>query len=88
MNETVVYTTWDEPSADMAAGLLEAEGIVVRRSAEVPRSVLPVSVDGLGEIRLLVPEADAPRAREIIAARFSAISPDSPEPDDEQARRD
>ena len=88
MSETVIYITWDEPTADMATGLLEAEGIVVRRSSEMPRSVLPISVDGLGEIRLMVPEADASRAREILAARFSSVSADTPEADDEQAGQD
>ena len=84
MSETVIYITWDEPVADMATGLLEAEGIIVMRSSEMPRSVLPLSVDGLGEIRLMVAEADASRAREILAARFSSGPVDTPDEDDEQ----
>ena len=81
MSETVVYITWDEPIADMATGLLEADGIVVIRNTEMPRSVLPLSYDGLGEIRLRVPDADAARAREILEARFSSETPDTPDTD-------
>jgi len=71
MEETIVFTTWDEPMADMAVGLLEAEGISARKRTVVARSVHPFSVDGLGEIQICVPEEEAEIALDIIAARFS-----------------
>ena len=70
MAEETVFTTWDEPIADMAMGLLEAEGIRALKLAG-PRSVYPVSLDGLGQIEIRVLEEDAERASDIISARFS-----------------
>lgn len=71
MDEVTIFTTWDEPMADMAVGLLEAEGISARKRTDVARSVHPFSVDGLGKIEICVPEEEAERALDIIAARFS-----------------
>ena len=71
MDEITVFTTWDEPMADMAVGLLQAEGISARKRTDVARSLYPFSVDGLGEIQICVPEDEAEMALDIIAARFS-----------------
>ena len=71
MKNVVVFTTWDEPLADMAMNFLRAEGISAVKTGEVPRSVLPFTIDGLGQIAIRVPEAEAGQAREIIAVRFS-----------------
>jgi len=71
MVETTVYRTWDESFAEMAVDLLRAEGIEARKVADVPRSVYPVTMDGLGEIEVVVPENDAKEALDIITARFS-----------------
>ena len=70
MEEVTVFKTWDEPVADMALGLLKAEGIYALKLAG-PRSVYPVSFDGLGEIEVRVLEEDAKRAAEILLVRFS-----------------
>ena len=73
MKEVAVFTTWDEPTAEMAAGLLAAEGIMVRmRTGGNPR-IWPVTVDGLATISLMVPETEADRARELIAVRFAEM---------------
>ncbi len=75
MKEVAVFTTWDEPTADMAAGLLAAEGIVVRmRTGGNPR-IFPMTMDGLATITLMVPENNADKARELIAVRFSECDP-------------
>ena len=79
MKEKVVYRTWDETMADMAAGLLRAEGIPVRKVTDMPRSVYPMTMDGLGEIRIAVPEKDAEAAVEILAVRFSGDDEDADE---------
>lgn len=71
MHEVTVYRTWDESMAEMALGLLRAEGIEAWKVADVPRSVYPVNVDGLGEIEIVVPEEDAQDALDILAIRFS-----------------
>ncbi|MFC1607800.1 hypothetical protein ACFL47_07500 [Candidatus Latescibacterota bacterium] len=72
MDDVTVYTTWDEPMADMALGLLRAEGIQARKRTDVARSVHPFTMDGLGEIEILVPGGEKDRATEILAARFSS----------------
>lgn len=71
MDDVTVYRTWDEAMADMAAGLLAAEGISARKISPMPRSLFPTTMNGLGEIRIAVPGRDARRAAEILAARFS-----------------
>lgn len=71
MQDIIVYTTWDEPMADMALGLLKAEGIAAYKRDSGLRSSLAITIDGLGVIELLVPEGDAERACELIEARFS-----------------
>ena len=72
MGEVTVYRTWEESMADMAVGLLQAEGISARKVSDMPRSVYPVSFDGLGEIEVVVPEDVAQEALDILAVRFSA----------------
>ena len=71
MKEITVFRTWEEPIADMAIDFLVSEGINALKMCEMPRSVLPMTMDGLGEIELRVPEDDVDRAVEIITARFS-----------------
>ena len=71
MKEVTVYRTWDEPHAEMAADLLQSEGIPVRKVSEALRKVFGFTMDGLGQIELRVPEDYAERAAEIIAVRFS-----------------
>jgi len=59
-----------EPRAQLLAGFLEGEGIRVRFRTQVPPSLYPVTVDGLAEVELLVPEEDLRRAREALAAFY------------------
>ena len=71
MKEVTVFKTWEEPIADMTIQFLKADGINAFKVSDVPRSVLPFTMDGLGKIEIRVPEEDAERATEIIAVRFS-----------------
>ena len=71
MNEVTVFNTWDEPLADMALGLLRAEGIPAQKHDSGLRSTYAITVDGLGEIEIRVPENEGERAREILKVRFS-----------------
>ncbi|MFN3346639.1 MAG: putative signal transducing protein [Candidatus Bipolaricaulaceae bacterium] len=61
-------TVWGEIQAQLLKGFLEGEGIPVRLQGHVPPSVYPVTVDGLAEVQLLVPEEDLVRAQEALAA--------------------
>ena len=70
MEDITVFRTWEEPIADMALDFLKTDGINAYKVSG-PRSFYPVTVDGLAEIEIRVPENDAERAAEIIAVRFS-----------------
>jgi hypothetical protein len=60
-----VYTAHGQLQAHVIKGKLESEGIPALLQYE--SQVFAVTVDGLGEVRILVPEQLADRAREIIA---------------------
>ena len=81
MKEITVFQTWDEPMANMALGLLKAEGITAYKHDSGLRSTVVISVDGLGEIEIRVPEDQAERARAILDARFSNADPSTEEPE-------
>lgn len=53
--------------ANLIAGRLETDGIRTRLSYESAGAVYAITIDGLGEVRLLVPAADRERAAEILA---------------------
>lgn len=60
-----VLVTYDPLEADMVKDLLESGGIqVALRSSKV--SPFPVNVGKIGEIRLLVPQADKALAEKVI----------------------
>lgn len=61
-------TVWGEPQAQLIKGFLEGEGISVRLRYHVPPSVYPLTVDGLAEVQVLVPEADLASAQEALRA--------------------
>ena len=64
-----VHVCYDDGEAEIVIGLLRSHGIEGIANSEVPHSVLPVTVDGLGKVQVLVDEKVAERAREIIAER-------------------
>lgn len=61
-----VYTTNGEPEAFIIKGKLELEGIPVILKYESAGKVIGITVDGLGEIQVQVPENMLDIAREII----------------------
>jgi ribonuclease III len=65
----VVFRTHSDIEATIVRGLLEAHGIFVALSSDLTHSVFPVSIDGLGEVRVSVPASQADEARTIIAAQ-------------------
>jgi hypothetical protein len=54
--------------AQVIRGLLESEGIDTIVKAGLVQTIHPITVDGLGEVRVCVRERDLPRAREILEA--------------------
>jgi hypothetical protein len=63
----LLVRTWSDGEAMLVRQLLESYGIPCQVVSDVPHTVLPLSVDGLGEIRILVPEARAEEARHVLA---------------------
>ena len=63
---TVVFRTQSDIEANVVRGLLETRGIRTLLSSAAPQAVFPLSVDGLGEVRLAVRADDAERARQTI----------------------
>ncbi len=57
----------DQAEALVVRGLLESEGIRVVLQSRQAQSVYPFSVGDQAEVRLLVAEADLPRARVVLA---------------------
>jgi hypothetical protein len=63
----VVHSVWNDAEAALLVSYLEAHGIPASTASEVPHSVMPLTVDGIGEVRILVPSTAAERARELVA---------------------
>ena len=64
----IVYRVWSDPEAQVIKSLLESSGIRCKLVSHVPHSVYPVTVDGLGEVRIMVPQEQEETARALIAA--------------------
>lgn len=62
----VVFRTQSDIEARIVRGLLEAHGIESIQRSAVPQSIFPLSVEGLGDIRLAVRDAEAEDALSII----------------------
>ena len=56
--------------AQIIKGRLESEGIPVLLSYESAGFVLGITVDGLGEVRVMVPRDLAEEAREILEVKY------------------
>ena len=62
----VIFRTHSDVEASIVRGLLEAHGVLLVVSSDVPHSIFPLTVNGLGEVRISVHRADADEARRII----------------------
>jgi hypothetical protein len=68
--ETVtVYRACGELEAEVIKGLLESAGIPVLLKYESVGRVYGITVDGLGEVQVVVPEERADEARTLIKGR-------------------
>ena len=78
----LLMSTWDDGEAAMIRQILESHGIPTQVVSQVPHSVWPITVDGLGEVRILVPAGKLDEAREVLAEhRRHGIEADEAEPD-------
>ena len=66
MSSQVIFRTWSDTEAELVRGLLESYGIPCQVTSQITHSVVPLTVDGLGEIRLLVPDEAVEEAQEIL----------------------
>lgn len=56
--------------ANIVAGRLASEGIATRLRYEAAGSIYAITVDGLGEVRILVPPEDWEQARELLSRSY------------------
>jgi ribonuclease III len=68
----VVFRTHSDIEASIVRGLLEAHGIFAALSSDLTHAVFPLSIDGLGEVRVSVAAAQAEAACEVIRQQGSA----------------
>lgn len=64
------HKVWEEPKAQLIAGLLEDFGIPTNLLSHGVTSLYPGMVDGLGEVRIMVRPRDLEKARAIIGDYF------------------
>jgi len=62
-----VYTASGQIQAHVIKGRLESEGIPVLLRYDSGSTVFALTIDGLGEVELLVPRDQAARARKILS---------------------
>ena len=70
----VIFRTHSDIEASIVRGLLEAHGVMSIVSSAVPHSVFPLTVNGLGEVRISVRADEAEEARRIIESHRTELS--------------
>jgi hypothetical protein len=70
-NWQVVHVTSGIIKARIIEGRLEAEGIPVRLQYEPIGPIYAITVDGLGEVQILVPEKWVDHARRVLEKEYS-----------------
>ncbi len=63
----LLMRTWSDGEAEIVRQLLDSYGIPCQVVSDVTHTVLPISVDGLGEVRILVAPEDLAAAGDILA---------------------
>ena len=66
----VVSATSGMTNARIITGRLETEGIPTRLQYEAAGAIYAITIDGLGEVKILVPDTDLERARQILAQSY------------------
>lgn len=68
MKYVTVYRAWGEAEAQVIRALLESSGVKCRMVEHGPQSIYPVTVDGLAEVQIMVPEEEEAEALAIVRA--------------------
>lgn len=63
----LLVRTWSDVEASMIRQILASYGIPCQVVSDITHTVYPITVDGLGEVRILVPAARLEEARELLA---------------------
>ena len=63
----LLMRSWSDGEAEIVRQLLEASGIPCRVVSDITHAIYPLAMDGLGEIRIFVPEASLAEASAILA---------------------
>ncbi len=64
-----LLSVWGLAEAEVIKSFLESQGIPCIFKGQVVQSVHPISVDGLGEIKIFVPENDYETANKLLKSR-------------------
>jgi ribonuclease-3 len=70
----VVFRTASEIEARVVRGLLETHGIASLVSSDLPRSIFPLAVEGLGDIKISVRPEDADEASRVIESHRTEVT--------------
>jgi hypothetical protein len=65
-----VATAAGMAEANLIAGRLNSDGIRTQLRYEAAGAIYAITIDGLGEVRILVPAPDWERAREILSRAY------------------
>lgn len=69
----VIFRTHSDVEASIVRGLLESHGIQVLASSAIAHTLFPLTIDGLGEVRLSVHPDAAEEARRIIDSHRTTV---------------
>ena len=70
----VILRTHSDVEASVVRGLLEAHGIPCVIGSGAMRSIFPLTIESLGDVRLSVHEADVEEARRIIDSHRTELT--------------
>ena len=70
----VIFRTHSDVEASIVRSLLEANGVPSVITSDVPHNIFPLTVNGLGEVRISVRDEDADEARRIIDGHRTELS--------------
>lgn len=66
----IAYTASGITNANIVVGRLETEGIPARLKYEAVGAIYAITIDGLGEVDILVPVNYLEKAREVLSQRY------------------
>lgn len=67
----VVYIASGMTNANIIVGRLETEGIPTRLKYEAVGTIYAVTIDGLGEVRVMVPKDCLEKARKVLSMSYT-----------------